>query len=91
MPQPVAWMQVWPDGRVFFSTSFKDADPIATRTPLYATPPTASEVAQDAARIALDVLIDVSGNINPERGFADELESDVRKAIAALQGERHGD
>lgn len=34
-------------------------------------------------RAALDVLEDVKGNINPERGYADELEADVERAIAA--------
>lgn len=33
---------------------------------------------------ALDVLEDVKGNINPERGYADELEADVERAIAAI-------
>lgn len=38
-------------------------------------------------RAALDVLEDVKGNINPERGYADELEADVERAIAiALPG-----
>lgn len=35
-------------------------------------------------RAALDVLEDVKGNINPERGYADELEADVERAIAAI-------
>ena len=36
--------------------------------------------------VALDVLEDVKGNINPERGYADELEADVECAIAAIHG-----
>ena len=35
-------------------------------------------------QVALVVLDEVCGNINPERGFADELETDVKRAIAAL-------
>ena len=35
-------------------------------------------------RAALDVLEDVKGNINPERGYADELEADVERAIAVI-------
>ena len=34
--------------------------------------------------VALDVLEDVKGNINPERGYADELEADVERAIAVI-------
>lgn len=33
---------------------------------------------------ALDVLEDVKGNINPERGYADELEANVERAIATI-------
>ena len=33
---------------------------------------------------ALDVLEEVKGNINPERGYADELEADVERAIATI-------
>lgn len=29
----------------------------------------------------VEVLEDCLGNINPERGFADELEEDIRRAI----------
>ena len=32
----------------------------------------------------LDVLEEVKGNINPERGYADELEADVERAITAI-------
>ena len=35
-------------------------------------------------RAALDVLEDVKGNINPERGYADELEADVERVIAVI-------
>ena len=35
-------------------------------------------------QMALVVLDEVCGNINPERGYADELETDVKRAIAAL-------
>ena len=35
-------------------------------------------------QVALVVLDEVCGNINPERGYADELETDVKRAIAAL-------
>lgn len=35
-------------------------------------------------RAALDVLEEVKGNINPERGYADELEADVERAIATI-------
>ena len=37
-------------------------------------------------RAALDVLEEVKGNINPERGYADELEADVERVIAAISG-----
>lgn len=37
-----------------------------------------------ALRLAADTLDDIRGNINPERGFADELENDVVKARDAL-------
>ena len=33
---------------------------------------------------AIDVLEEVKGNINPERGYADELEADVERAIATI-------
>lgn len=46
-----------------------------------------------ALEVALSTLDDVQDNINPERGYADELESDVssaidiaRSAIAAVKG-----
>jgi hypothetical protein len=35
-------------------------------------------------QVALIVLDEVCGNINPERGYADELEADVKRAIAAI-------
>lgn len=35
-------------------------------------------------QVALSVLNDVRGNINPERGYADELEEDVENAIASI-------
>ena len=35
-------------------------------------------------QVALVVLDEVCGNINPERGYADELETDVKRAIAAI-------
>ena len=35
-------------------------------------------------QVALVVLDEVCGNINPERGYADELETDVKRAIATL-------
>lgn len=35
-------------------------------------------------QVALSVLDDVRGNINPERGYADELEEDVENAIASI-------
>ncbi len=34
---------------------------------------------------ALDALESASGNINPERGYADEVEADITAAIAAMQ------
>lgn len=37
-----------------------------------------------ALNVALSVLDDVRGNINPERGFADELEADISKALRGL-------
>jgi hypothetical protein len=33
----------------------------------------------------LDLLEQIQGNINPERGFAEELEESIRKAIAELR------
>ena len=39
----------------------------------------------DPLQLALEVLENVWGNINPERGFADELEADVERAIDAIQ------
>ena len=46
------------------------------------------KVERDAMRamiqMALVVLDEVCGNINPERGYADELETDVKRAIATL-------
>ena len=35
-------------------------------------------------RVALGVLEEVKGNINTERGYADELEADVERAISTL-------
>lgn len=45
------------------------------------------ELAQQAATIEQmrEVLEGVHGNINPERGFAEELELDVAKALAVLR------
>ena len=37
-------------------------------------------------QVALVVLDEVCGNINPERGYADELETDVKRAIATIHG-----
>ena len=37
-------------------------------------------------QVALIVLDEVCGNINPERGYADELETDVKRAIATIHG-----
>lgn len=34
----------------------------------------------------LEVLENCLGNINPERGFADELEEEIRAAIAKAKG-----
>ena len=39
-------------------------------------------------QVALVVLDEVCGNINPERGYADELETDVKRAIARATGEQ---
>lgn len=41
-------------------------------------------VLQSVLLQAREVLDNVRGNINPERGYADELEADVVKAIAAI-------
>lgn len=38
----------------------------------------------DAVKLALDTLEDAKGNINPERGYCDELEADIQRAIDAL-------
>ena len=35
-------------------------------------------------QLALEVLENVRGNINPERGYAEELEADVERAIATI-------
>lgn len=40
-----------------------------------------------AAPELLEVLENCLGNINPERGFADELEEEIRAAIAKARGE----
>ena len=37
-----------------------------------------------ALKLAKEVLEDAHQNINPERGYADEIESDIEKAIAAI-------
>lgn len=37
-----------------------------------------------ALRLAKEVLEDAHQNINPERGYADEIESDIEKTIAAI-------
>ena len=36
----------------------------------------------------LETLENCIGNINPERGFADELEAEIRAAIAKARGEQ---
>lgn len=41
---------------------------------------------ESALRKCLSVLEDVRGNINPERGFVGELETDVLNAINAAKG-----
>lgn len=61
---------------------------------------TAIDVAPDvvaALKAALSAMDDARGNINPERGFADELEQDisdaadaVRAAIAKAEGRGDG-
>lgn len=35
-------------------------------------------------QVALEVLDNVRGNINPERGYADELEVDIKHAITTI-------
>lgn len=54
----------------------------------YATGQEEIEKERDAMRVmlraALDVLEEVKGNINPERGYADELEADVERVIATI-------
>jgi len=52
-----------------------------------------SRVIQDAHLIAaapvlLEALENCIGNINQERGFADELEAEIRTAIAKATGEQ---
>lgn len=44
------------------------------------------KVAQQSAalKLAKEVLEDAHQNINPERGYADEIESDIEKTIAAI-------
>ena len=42
------------------------------------------EAMRATQQLALEVLENVRGNINPERGYADELEADVERAIAAI-------
>ena len=44
------------------------------------------KVAQQSAalKLAKDALEDAHQNINPERGYADEIESDIEKTIAAI-------
>ena len=37
-----------------------------------------------ALKLAKEVLEDAHRNINPERGYADEIESDIEKTIAAI-------
>ena len=48
----------------------------------------AMELECDAMRtmiqVALEVLDNVRGNINPERGYADELEVDIKHAITTI-------
>ena len=48
----------------------------------------AAEKERDALRamikVALEVLDNVRGNINPERGYADELEVDIKHAITTI-------
>jgi hypothetical protein len=39
----------------------------------------------DPLQVALEVLENVRGNINPERGYVDELEADVKRAITAIK------
>ena len=44
------------------------------------------KVAQQSAalKLAKEVLEDAHQNINPERGYADEIESDIEKTLAAI-------
>ena len=51
--------------------------------PLYLAPPN-TEALKDALKVAMDALDGCSGSINPERGYADEVELEVAKAIAAI-------
>ena len=44
----------------------------------------AIEAQSATLKLAKEVLEDAHQNINPERGYADELESDIEKTIAAI-------
>ena len=44
----------------------------------------AIEAQSAALKLAKEVLEDAHQNINPERGYADEIESDIEKTIAAI-------
>lgn len=47
----------------------------------------------DAARLALQVaksaLESAQGNINPECGYCDEVEKEIREALAIVEGAMH--
>ncbi|MCY1289752.1 hypothetical protein D9M69_397000 [compost metagenome] len=44
-----------------------------------------AQVEREALRLALDALENAEGNINPERGFADELECEISRAVDAVR------
>ena len=46
--------------------------------------PATPDPRDEALRIAKEALEDAHQNINPERGFADEVERDIEKALAAI-------
>lgn len=53
-----------------------------------AQPETVDSVAREmlvALKVALSVLDDAKGNINPERGFADKLEREISDAAAVVR------
>lgn len=82
------YREEWAEGEIEASALLDAIDELRASVRHEADCVEAAKVEIEAMRatqqLALEVLENVRGNINPERGYADELEADVERAIAAI-------